>query len=54
MLASRLSACSDSLAAVVTSAKGKKAAKIAAQAQPLVESCRKASTSFQAYRGQSR
>lgn len=48
-LASRLRACSGDLAAVVTSAKGKKAATVTAQAQPLVESCRKASTSFQAY-----
>ena len=53
-LASRLSACSNDLATVVSSAKGKKAAKVTAQAQPLVESCRKASTSFEAYRGQSR
>ena len=53
-LASRLNACSDNLAAVVASAKGKKAAKVTAQAQPLVESCRKANTSFEAYREQSR
>ena len=53
-LASRLNACTDSLAAVVASAKGKKAAKVTAEAQPLVESCRKTSTSFQAYRGQPR
>jgi hypothetical protein len=48
-LASKLSACSDDLAAVVTSAKGKTAAKVTAEAQPVVESCRKASASFQAY-----
>ena len=48
-LASKLRACSDDLAAVVTSAKGKKAATVTARAQPLVEGCRKASTSFQAY-----
>lgn len=48
-LASKLRACSEDLATVVTSAKGKKAATVTAKAQPLVESCRKASTSFQAY-----
>lgn len=53
-LASRLNGCTDNLAAVVASAKGKKAAKVTAEAQPLVESCRKTSTSFQAYRGQPR
>jgi chromosome segregation ATPase len=53
-LASRLSACSENLAAVVASAKGKKAANVTARAQPLVESCRKASTSFGAYREHSR
>jgi len=53
-LASRLSACSDDLASVVTSAKGKKAAKVTAGARPLVESCGKASASFEAYREQSR
>ena len=48
-LASKLRACSDTLAVVVTSAKGKRAAKVTAQAQPVVESCRKASTNYQAY-----
>ena len=48
-LASRLRACSESLAAVVASATGKKAAAVTAKAQPLVDSCRKASAGFQAY-----
>ena len=52
-LASRLKSCSDSLAAVVASAKGKKAAAITARAQPLVETCSKASAGFEAYRKQS-
>ena len=53
-LASRLSACSESLAAVVASAKGKKAATVTANARPLVESCRKARASFETYREQAR
>ena len=53
-LASRLSACSGSLAAVVASAKGKKAATVTANARPLVESCRKARASFETYREQAR
>lgn len=48
-LASRLRACSENLAAVVASATGKKAAAVTAKAQPLVDSCRKASAGFQAY-----
>lgn len=48
-LGSRLRACSESLAAVVASATGKKAAAVTAKAQPLVDSCRKASAGFQAY-----
>jgi regulator of replication initiation timing len=48
-LGSRLRACSENLAAVVTSARGKKAAAVTAKAQPLVDSCRKASAGFQAY-----
>lgn len=48
-LASRLRACSENLAAVVASATGKKAAAVTAKAQPLVDSCRKASANFQAY-----
>jgi hypothetical protein len=53
-LASRLSACSEGLAAVVASAKGKKAATVTANARPLVESCRKARASFETYREQAR
>lgn len=53
-LASRLSACSESLSAVVASAKGKKAATVTANARPLVESCRKARASYETYRGQAR
>jgi hypothetical protein len=52
--ASRLSACSESLAAVVATAKGKKAATVTANARPLVESCRKARASFETYREQAR
>jgi chromosome segregation ATPase len=48
-LGSRLRACSENLAAVVTSARGKKAAAVTAKAQPLVDSCRKASAGFRAY-----
>jgi hypothetical protein len=44
-----LRACNDDLTAVVASAKGKKAAAVSTQAQPLVDSCRKASAAFEAY-----
>ena len=53
-LASRLGACSEQLAGVVVAAKGKKAAATAADAQPLVESCRKVGVALDAYRKQSR
>ncbi len=49
-LGSKLSACSNDLAAVVASARGKTARTVAAKAQPRVESCRKVSASFAAYR----
>jgi chromosome segregation ATPase len=47
--ASRLRACSENLAAVVTSAKGKKAAAITTKAQPLVDACAKAGAAFETY-----
>ncbi len=53
-LGSRLSACSEDLAAVVASARGKTASTVAAKAQPRVESCRKVSASFDAYRENAR
>jgi hypothetical protein len=48
-LGARLRACNDDLTAVVASAKGKKAAAVSTQAQPLVDSCRKASAAFEAH-----
>jgi chromosome segregation ATPase len=48
-LGSKLSACSRDLAAVLDAAKGKKASAVAAKAAPRVDSCRKVSTSFEAY-----
>lgn len=53
-LGAKLSACSKDLATVVGSAKGKTASAAAAKAQPLAESCRKASASFVAYLEQAR
>jgi hypothetical protein len=48
-LGRKLSACTSDLATTLATAKGKNAAKVAADAQPLMESCRKVSASFQAY-----
>jgi hypothetical protein len=53
-LGRKLSACSEDLAATLAAAKPKAAAAVKAKAQPLVESCAKATASFQAFLEQPR
>ena len=48
-LARKLNACSQDLTTTLAWSKGKKPAAVAAEAQPLVKSCRDASASFDAY-----
>ena len=53
-LASKLRACSEDLATTLEWSKGKKPAAVAAEARPLVQSCRKTTASLDAYLEQAR